>query len=175
VSADPNRVAFDRIIIASHPWITGVRPASEVIAGMHSNLILHAAPPATWSDMSDLMRGGMIGAALFEGIARTPEEVIAKAESGEIKFDSAQNYGAMAGGVGSITASLPVVVVEDRSNANRSYHFLLEGLGKTLVAGAYDTEVLDRLRWFRDSFGPLLDKAIGILGGIDARELMAKR
>jgi hypothetical protein len=65
---------------------------------MHSNLILHAAPPATWSDMSDLMRGGMIGAALFEGIARTPEEVIAKAESGEIKFDSAQNYGAMAGG-----------------------------------------------------------------------------
>jgi uncharacterized protein DUF1116 len=173
VSADPNRVAFDRII-ASHAWIAGVRPASEVISGMHSNLILHAAPPATWSDMSDLMRGGMIGAALFEKIAGTPEEVIAKAESGEIKFDSAQNYGAMAGGVGSITASLPVVVVEDRSNANRSYHFLMEGLGKTLVAGAYDTEVLDRLRWFRDSFGPLLDKAIGILGGIDARELMAE-
>ena len=34
--------------------------------------------------------------------------------------------------------------------------------------------MLDRLRWFRDSFGPLLDKAIGILGGIDARELMAE-
>ena len=50
----------------------------------------------------------------------------------------------------------------------------MEGLGKTLVAGAYNTEVLDRLRWFRDSFGPLLDKAIGILGGIDARELMAE-
>ena len=86
----------------------------------------------------------------------------------------AQNYGAMAGGVGSITASLPVVVVEDRSNANRSCHFLMEGLGKTFVAGAYDAEVLDRLRWFRDSFGPLLDKAIGALGGIDLRELMAE-
>ena len=36
----------------------------------------------------------------------------------------------MAGGVGSITASLPVVVVEDRSNANRSCHFLMEGPGK---------------------------------------------
>jgi len=126
MSTDPNRVAFDRII-ASHPWITGVRPASEVIAGMPSNLILHAAPPTNWSDMSDLMRGGMIGAALFERIARTPEEAIAKAEAGEIKFDAAQNYGAMAGGVGSITASLPVVVVEDRSNANRSCHFLMEG------------------------------------------------
>ena len=59
MAADPNRVAFDRII-ASHPRITGVRPASEVIAGMHSSLILHAAPPTNWSDMSDLMRGGMI-------------------------------------------------------------------------------------------------------------------
>jgi hypothetical protein len=173
MSADPNRVAFDRII-ASHPWITGVRPASEVIAGMHSSLILHAAPPTNWSDMSDLMRGGMIGAALFEGIASTPEEVVERAESGDIKFDAAQNYGAMAGGVGSITASLPVVVVEDRSNANRSCHFLMEGLGKTLVAGAYDTEVLDRLRWFRDSFGPLLDLAIRALGGIDLRESMAE-
>lgn len=173
MSTDPNRVAFDRII-ASHPWITGVRPASEVIAGMPSNLILHAAPPTNWSDMSDLMRGGMIGAALFERIARTPEEAIAKAEAGEIKFDAAQNYGAMAGGVGSITASLPVVVVEDRSNTNRSCHFLMEGLGKTLVAGAYNAEVLERLCWFRDSFGPLLNKAIEVLGGIDARELMAE-
>ena len=120
------------------------------------------------------MRGGMIGAALFERIARTPEEAIAKAEAGEIKFDAAQNYGAMAGGVGSITASLPVVVVEDRSNTNRSCHFLMEGLGKTLVAGAYNTEVLERLCWFRDSFGPLLNKAIEVLGGIDARELMAE-
>src|SRR5262245_11285402 len=106
------------------------------------------------------MRGGMIGAALFERSARTPEEAIAKAEEGEIKFDAAQNYGAMAGGVGSITASLPVVVVEDRSNANRSCHFLMEGLGKTLVAGAFNAEVLERLCWFSDSFG---HKAIEVL------------
>ena len=46
--------------------------------------------------------------------------------------------------------------------------------GKALVAGAYDVEVLNRLRWFRDSFGPLLDMAIRALGGIDLRELMAE-
>jgi hypothetical protein len=173
MSGDPNRLAFDRIV-ASQPWITGVRRASEVIDGMHSKLILHAAPPVTWSDMSDLMRGGMIGAALFEGIARTAQEAAALAVAGEIRFDAAQNYGAMAGGVGSITASMPVMVVEDKSNSNRSCHFLMEGLGKTLVAGAYDSEVLDRLHWFRGTFGPLLNEAIQILGGIDARELMAE-
>jgi hypothetical protein len=122
MTSNTNRIAFERIV-ASHPWLIGVRPASEVISNMRPNLILHAAPPTTWRDMSDLMRGGMIGAALFEGLARTPEETVAKVEAGEIDFDAAQNHGAMAGGVGSITASLPVMVVEDKSNSNRSFHF----------------------------------------------------
>jgi hypothetical protein len=115
MASDSHGVAFERII-ASYAWLIGVRPASEVISGMRSNLILHAAPPTAWREMSDLMRGGMIGAAMFEGLARTPEEAVAKADAGEIDFDAAQNHGAMAGGVGSITASLPVMVVEDKSN-----------------------------------------------------------
>ena len=173
MSKEPNALAYDRIV-ASHPWIVGVRPAAEVMPRMRRNLILHAAPPTTWERMNELMRGGMIGAALYEGLARTPEEAIAKAQSGEIEFDAAQNHGAMAGGVGSITASLPVMVIEDRSNGNVSTHFLMEGLGKTLVSGAYDDAVMDRLRWFRDSFGPLLDQAIRALGGIDLRQMMAE-
>lgn len=173
MSSDPHSIAYERIV-ASHPWLIGVRPAAEILPNMRPNLILHAAPPTTWQDMSELMRGGMIGAALFEGLARTAEEAAAKAEAGEIQFDAAQNHGAMAGGVGSITASLPVMVVEDKSNRNKSCHFLMEGLGRTLVAGAYDDRVLERLRWFRDDFGPLLDRAINNLGGIDLRAVMAE-
>ena len=120
------------------------------------------------------MRGGMIGAALFEGLAHTPEEAVAKAESGKIRFDAAQNHDAMAGGVGSITASMPVMVVEDRSNGNLATHFVMEGLGRTLVSGFYDEEVLVRLRWFRDDLAPMLDGAIKALGGIDAREIIAE-
>jgi hypothetical protein len=173
MTTDPNKIAYERII-ASHPWLVGVRPAAEVIPGKRPNLILHASPPTTWAKMSDLMRGGMIGAALYEGLARTPQDAVAKAESGEIAFGAAQDHGAMAGGVGSISASTPVTVVEDRSNGNRSVHFLMEGLGKTLVSGAYDDLVLDRLRWFRDGFGPALDQAIRALGGIDVREIMVE-
>ena len=173
MTKEPNVLAYERIV-ASHPWIVGVRPAAEVMPRLKPNLILHASPPTTWNNMSALMRGGMIGAALYEGLARTPEEAEAKAQSGEIEFDAAQNHGAMAGGVGSITASLPVMVVEDKSNGNISTHFLMEGLGQTLVSGAYDEGVLDRLRWFRDNFGPLLNQAIGALGGIDLRQLMAE-
>jgi Protein of unknown function (DUF1116) len=173
MNLDPCTLAYERIV-ASHPWLTGVRPASEVLGRMRPNLILHASPPTSWGEMSELMRGGMIGAALFEGLASSAEEAAAKAASGEIQFDAAQNHGAMTGGVGSITASLPVMVVEDKSNGNKSCHFLMEGLGRTLVAGAYDDSVLERLRWFRDDFGPLLDEAIRNMGGIDLRAMMAE-
>lgn len=170
---DPNTLAHERMI-ASHPWLVGVRPAAEIVPRMQPNLILHAAPPVRWSHMGDLMRGGMIGAALYEGLARTPEEAAEKAQSGAIMFDAAQNHGGIAGGVGSITASMPVMVVEDRSNGNTATHFVMEGLGRTLVSGFYDAAVLDRLRWFRDSFAPMIDAAIRAIGGIDLREMMAE-
>jgi Protein of unknown function (DUF1116) len=173
MTADPNTLACERMI-ASHPWLVGVRSASEVVPGMHAGLILHAAPPVPWSGMSELMRGGMIGAALAEGLARTPHEAAAKAERGEIVFGAAQDHGATAGGVGAITAGTPVMVVEDRSNGNRSAHFLMEGLGRTLVSGAYDETVLERLAWFREMLGPMLDGAIRALGGIDLRAIMAE-
>lgn len=173
MSTAPNAVAFERMV-ASHPWLIGVKRAADVVPGMRANLILHASPPTTWAHMGDGMRGGMIGAALFEGLASTPEEAIAKAETGQIEFDAAQNHDALTGGVGSITASTPVMIVEDRSNGNRATHFLMEGLGRTLVSGAYGDEVFERLRWFRDSFAAILDRAINALGGIDAREIIAE-
>ena len=173
MAMEPNSVAYERIV-ASHPWLIGVKRAADVVPGMQANLILHASPPTTWARMGDGMRGGMIGAALYEGLARTPEEAVAKAEAGEIQFAAAQDHEALTGGVGSISASTPVMVIEDRSNGNRATHFLMEGLGRTLVSGAYDESVFERLRWFRDSFGPILDQAITALGGIDVREIIAE-
>jgi hypothetical protein len=141
---------------------------------MRPDLILHAAPPTRWEDMSDLMRGGMVGAAIFEGLANSPEEAVAKAANHEIEFDAAQNHGGIAGGVGSITASMPVMVIEDRTHGNTSTHFVMEGLGRTLVSGFYDEAVLARLRWFRESFAPTLDAAIHAVGGIDLRALIGE-
>jgi hypothetical protein len=170
---DANRLAIDRVL-ASHPRLVGVKPAGEVVPGLEGDLILHAAPPAPWEGMCELLQGGLIGAALFEGLAGTPEEAEAKAGNGEIRFAAAQDHHAMAGGVGSITASLPVMVLEDRANGGRAFHFLMEGFGKTLVLGMFDGEVLERLSWFREELGPALDAAIRAVGGIDLRELMVE-
>src|SRR5262249_57491945 len=129
VVEEANRRAIERVF-ASDPWLVGVRPAREVVRGLARNMILHAAPPTTWDEMCDLLRGGMIGAALFEGLAATPEEAEAKARSGELAFAAAQDYGAMAGGVGSITASLPVMMLEDPPTGHPSSPFLLQGFAK---------------------------------------------
>jgi hypothetical protein len=118
-TADANREAIARVL-ASEPWLGGIRPASEVVPGMTPNLVLHTAPPASWDELSPILRGALEGAAAFEGI-----------EQSELELGAAQDHCAMAGGAGSITASTPVVLLEDRTNGNRAFHFLMEGFGKT--------------------------------------------
>ncbi len=161
-TAEANRAAIERVLV-SEPWLVGVKPAGEVVPGMRPNLILHAAPPASWDELAPVLRAGLLGAARFEGLAHE-----------EAELGAAQDHSAMAGGAGSITASLPVLVVEDRATGNRAFHFLMEGFGKTLILGMYDDDVRERLVWIRDELAPALDAALGALGGIDARALMAE-
>ncbi len=70
-----------------------------------------------------MLRGGLEGAAAFEGIAAS-----------ELELGAAQDHAAMAGGA-----------VDHRLNSgrrargprerNRAYHFLMEGFGKVLILG----------------------------------------
>jgi hypothetical protein len=160
--AEANREAIERVL-ASEPWLVGIRPAGEVVPGMRRNLILHAAPPASFDELSPVLRAGVLGAAQFEGLERSAMEL-----------DAAQDHAAMAGGAGSITWSTPVVVLEDRASGRRAFHFLMEGFGRVLILGMYDDEVAERLGWLRDELAPALDAAVVALDGIDCRELMAE-
>lgn len=162
-------------MLAARPRLVAVRPAGEVVPRLERDLILHAAPAQPWAAMSELLRGGMIGAALNEGLAATPEEAERKAAAGEIRFAAAQDHAAMAGGVGSISWSTPVVVVEDAATGARAFHPVMEGLtGKALVLGMYEPEVLERLAWMREELAPALEAAIAAVGGIDAHAIMAE-
>ena len=157
-----NRTAFERVA-AVEPWLVGVKPALEVVPGMRRQLILHAAPPTSWDDVAPVLREGLLGAAEFEGL--DPEEA---------DLGAAQDHSAMAGGAGSITASTPVVVVEDRATGRRAYHFLMEGFGRTLILGLRGEDVYERLRWLRDEAALALDAALQALGGIDCDAIMVE-
>jgi hypothetical protein len=170
VVAAANRTALDRLLDAS-PFLVDVQPAGAAIRGLNGQMLLHSGPPIAWERMCGPMRGAIIGASLFEGWASSPEEAERLAESGAIAFDACHQHGAVGPMAGVVSPSMPILVVENTSAGNRSFATLNEGLGKVLRFGAYDESVLDRLRWFRDAFGPTLSRTLAATGPIDLKSI----
>jgi hypothetical protein len=75
---------------------------------------------------------------------------------------------------GVTSASMLVHVAENVTHGNRAYCSLNEGLGKVLRYGAYNEDVLKRLRWMNNTLGPLLAEALQLSGGLDLRALIAE-
>jgi hypothetical protein len=161
-------------LLAAHAVLVDVRPAIEVVPGMTRETILHAGPPIDWDRMSGPLRGAIVGALLLEGRAVTAAEAEALAASGAIVFQPCHHHAAVGPMAGVTTASMPVFVVENRAAGNRAHSTINEGLGKVLRYGAFSTEVLDRLRWFREILGPALGEAIRRAGGVDVRAIIAQ-
>ena len=168
-----NQTAVERMM-AARPMLTGLAPAREVIPGMEDNLILHAGPPIEWERMSGPLRGAVIGALLYEDLAKDEEGAAGMAEAGEVKFAPCHHHNAVGPMAGVISASMEVYILENSTHGNRAYSNLNEGYGKVLRYGAYSEEVLDKLRWMNGSMGPLLREALERSDGLDIRALLAE-
>ena len=168
-----NSKAVERMI-AARPILKGVARASEVIPDLQQGLLLHAGPPIEWQRMSGPMRGAVIGALLFEGMAQDPAAAAELAASGDIRFEPCHHHAAVGPMAGVTSPSMAVYVVEDATHGNRAFSNLNEGYGKVLRYGAYAPEVLDRLRWMNDTVAPLLAEALAASDGIDLRALIAE-
>ncbi len=175
VMGDRRRPAADaeavRRMLAVRPHLVDVRPASEVL-GIETGTFLHAGPPLAWDRASGPMRGALIGAALFEGLAETPEEAERLLRTAPL--DSCHHHRAVGPMAGVVSPSMWMFVVEDADGSGTSYCSLNEGLGKVLRYGAYGAEVIERLRWMAGSLGPALQKAVRAHGPVDLRSIMAQ-
>jgi hypothetical protein len=127
---------------------------------MTARTILHAGPPIGWGDMSGPLRGAVIGAALLEGLADTPEEAVRRADAGQFEFAPGHERGALGPMVGVISASMPLWVIENATDGNRAHCNFSEGYGRVLRFGAYDQEVVDQLRWMGEVAGPVIAAAL---------------
>lgn len=168
-----NQTAVERLMSA-RPILKAVATAKDVIPGMKDNLFLHAGPPIEWVRMSGPLRGAIIGAMLFEGIAKTEAEATAMVERGEVEFDSCHHHGAVGPMAGVTSASMKVYVVENAEHGNKSFSNLNEGYGKVLRYGAYSDDVLKKLHWMNDVLGTALADALASSNGIDMRALMSE-
>ena len=168
-----NTAAVNRMMEA-RPLLKTVAAARDVIPGMKDNLLLHAGPPIEWERMSGPLRGAIIGAILFEGLAADEMAATSMVEKGQIEFDSCHHHGAVGPMAGVISPSMKVYVVENVEHGNKSFSNLNEGYGKVLRYGAYSEEVLRKLHWMNDVLGGALAEALSRSSGIDLRALIAE-
>lgn len=170
---EANKEAVNRIK-QSHPILVDVDKAINVIPGMTENTILHSGPPIKWEKMSGPMQGAIIGALIYEGRAKNEEEARALASSGEIKFSPCHEHNAVGPMAGIVSPSMPVHVIENKTYGNFAYCTINEGLGKVLRYGAFNEEVINRLKWIEEEFAPALKKALKKTDGIDIKTITAQ-
>ncbi len=168
-----NQQTVDRMMSA-RPIMKGIGVARDVIPGMRDNLLLHAGPPITWERASGPMRGAIVGALIFEGLARDWDSAVALVTSGQIDLAPCHEHSAVGPMAGVTSPSMKVYIVENVTHGNVAYSNLNEGYGKVLRYGAYSSEVLDRLRWLNTTVADILHEALQRAGGLDIRALLAE-
>jgi len=174
-SIDEANEAIAQKIISAQPTLVDVVAAKTVIPELEDKLILHAGPPIAFEDMPDPVQGAAIGAALFEGWA-SDEDSARRVCAEEVRFAPNNDFRAVGAMGGILSGNLPVFVVENRTDGNRSYTTMHEGEGKVLRFGVYDESVGEHLRWMRDVLGVALSRALKLLpgGGLAVNPILAQ-
>jgi hypothetical protein len=170
---DANREAVQRLIDAE-PVLVDVAPAIDVVPGMTPDTILTSGAPMPWEDYFGGQRAGIIGGALYEGLARDVEEADAKLSAGRIRLGACHDHGCVGSLAGIYTASMPVFVVENTAHGNRAYCNFFEGPSpKRLNYGVYDEEVKDSLLLVQQLIAPVIRDALArSSGGIPLRPII---
>ena len=166
-----NGLALQRLL-AVRPQLVDVVPASDAIPELTSGRFLHAGPPISWHDCSGPLRGALIGAMLYEGMAASPEDAVLRGPT--IELSPCHHHGAVGPMAGVISPSMPVAVVRDTAGSGVAYATLNEGLGKVLRYGAFGPEVLHHLNWMHQVLAPTLRDAVRHRGPLDLGVLISQ-
>ncbi len=170
---EANQIALNRIF-SSDPVLVDVVPAKSAIKELKKFKILHSGPPVSWNSMCGPMRGAVTGIAVFEGWSKDLKTAEDMASMGAFDFDSNHHFDAVGPMTGMTTLNQPVMVVQNKTFKNFAYCTINEGLGKVMRFGGNDGDVINRLIWIRDVFGPALGAAVRYLGGISIKPIIAR-
>ena len=153
-----NALAVERMLnVRAH--LVDVVPARAAL-DLHAGEFLHAGPPIEWDRAGGPLRGALMGAAVLEGLASSPETAASLGAGGGYTLAPCHSRGAVGPMAGVISPSMWLFVLEDAETGRRSFCPLNEGLGKVLRYGAYSPDVLARLEWMAAVLGPLLAAAV---------------
>ncbi len=163
-------------IEACRPMAVGVRRAGDELPwlGEGPRRLLHSGPPITWDRVCDPQRRAMAAAVVFEGWAPDREAAYRLLEDGAVELGSGNEHGHVGPMTGVCSPSMAVWLVEDADAGVRACSTLNEGPGDTLWFGVGGDVAIERLRFFRDTAGPLLDRLIARCGPVDVFGMAAQ-
>ncbi|MEU1090067.1 DUF1116 domain-containing protein [Streptomyces sp. NPDC005576] len=162
-------------ITEARPVLETVAPAGEVVPGMTPRTILVSGPPLPWGQYEGGQRRAVIGAALYEGLARDAAEADALLADGAITVRASHDHATVGSLTGVCTASMPVVVVRDDASGRRAFCRMNEGADRaSLTFGVWDEGVGARLRHVCDAVSPALAEVLGHLGGLPLTPLIRR-
>jgi hypothetical protein len=170
-----NREAIQRVL-SSKPYLVDVKPAIEVLPGMTKTSIFHAGPPIEWKKMCGPMKGAVVGSMIFEGWANSWEEAVKLIEEGEIELSPNHDHDAVGPMAGTISPSLPVMIVKNEKYGNVNYGRIVS---QKVQFGAFDKDAVESLEFWTNVLAPSIAKAIWKLRaqggiGIDLKSIMAR-
>lgn len=163
------------ILLKSQPVWVDVQPTLDMLPNMTKNTILHAGSPIEWERMCGPQQKGVINGALYEGLAETEDQAIRLIKQGEIRLAPCHDYGAVGGMAGITTASMPMIVVENKSYGGRGYSQLYQGPGvQELRWEDYGQASIRQWRWLETVLGPALGSAIRARGELDVKSIISR-
>jgi hypothetical protein len=169
-----NDEAYHRLCDAE-PLLIDVVPARDAIAGFKDNIILTSGPQLAWDDYHGGQRAAIIGSALFEGLAKDERDADAQIRAGKIEVLPCHRFACVGSLAGVYTASMPVLVVKNRTHGNVAYCNFYEGTNpRRLNYGVYDDGVRERLIFVNDVIAPVLRDAVRASGGIPLKPIMQR-
>lgn len=160
--------------MSADPVLVDIKLAKDVIPGISEKRFGHAGPPISWDRMSGPLKGAVIGAAIYEGLAKDEEEVEEIVKAGGLDFVPNHDVGAVGPMAGVISPNMPVFIVKNSKGNNVAYTNFNEGVGKVLRYGAYSKEVIDRLNWMKEVLYPILKEALDNHGPVPLRPIMSQ-
>ena len=157
------------------PVLVDVRPALDAIAGMRPTTVLASGPTMPWAAYSGGQRTAVLGSVVYEGLAADLTGADRLLSSGDVGVRGCQDFGCVGSLAGVTSASMPVLVVEDRVSGSRAFCTLFEGeTSARLNYGVWNSAVDSNLRFLATEIGPALGEAVRACGGIPLLPLMAK-
>lgn len=171
---EANRVAFDRLTGAD-PVLIDVKPAGEVVPGMTPTTVLTSGPPHRWDEYTGPQRNALIYGAMYEGLAGSEEEAVAKYDGGELQIEPCHHHGCVGSVAGIYTASMPVFVIQNAAGDNTAFCNFYEGESRRrLNYGTYGDDVRDRLKFIEKVLAPVIGDAVRVSEGIPLKPMMSR-